>query len=74
MVESRIFATTGQIIEQKSAYPIGYLSKYWIDLQEVFTFGRNIYGDYYVDIIFAVAQGTLLWKQFILGAICKRRN
>ena len=31
-----------------------YISKYWADLYEIFSFGRNAYEDYYADIIFAM--------------------
>jgi len=56
--------TTVEIVTfyvEKSAYSREYLRKFWINLHQIFGFDRHMYGDYYIDILFAVAQGTLLW-------------
>jgi len=50
---------------QKSAYLTKYLSKYWTELHQHFTFSisKHVYGDYKTDISFMVAYGN----QLILG-------
>jgi len=46
---------------QKSAYLTEYLTSYWNDHHQRFSFGRHMYGDNKNYIRFVVVQGTLLW-------------
>jgi len=45
---------------QKLAYLTEYLTTYWTDLHQHFSFGRHMYGDYKTYISFVLVQGTLL--------------
>jgi len=45
---------------QKSTYHTKYLSKYWIELHQLFSIGRIMYADFKTEIIFAVVEETLL--------------
>jgi len=40
---------------QIGPYPTEYLSNYQTDLHQLFSFGRNMYKDYSIDISFVVA-------------------
>jgi len=59
---------------QKSAYLTKYLTNYWTDLHQRFSFGRRMYGDYKTYISFAKSKGRCYANQLILGAFCRRQN
>jgi len=46
---------------QKSTYHTKYLSKFWTELDQLFSIGRVMYADYKNEIVFAVVKETLLW-------------
>jgi len=46
---------------QKSTCHAKYLSKYWTELDRIFSIGRIMYADYKTEITFAVVEETLLW-------------
>jgi len=51
-------------IRQKSTYQTKYLSKYWTELNHLFSFGRLMYAKYETEIMFAVVEVVeerLLW-------------
>ena len=51
-----------------------YLTNYWTDLHQRFSFGRRMYGDYKTYISFAKSKGRCYANQLILGAFCRRQN
>jgi len=54
-------------IWKKSAYHAKYLRMFWTYLDLLYRFGRRISGDNFPNILFAVAQGTLLWQPVKCG-------